>query len=97
MDMFINNCNLESEKVLNLKLFTRCEENPLDMLKSVVAGAVAMATKNNKTQTHEVTMATQQNEPLWIRRIFGSVQVRDETEEDRKRYCGDPCITLVFI
>ena len=74
-----------------MEIIIRCEKNPLDTLKSVMAGSVTMAMKRNKTQFGTVAMATQQNETLCMRRITGDVRVRDESEEDKRRYCGDTC------
>ena len=50
-----------------------------------------MAIKRNETQFGSVAMATLQNETLCMRRITGDVRVRDESEEDQKRYCVDTC------
>ncbi|XP_063688562.1 uncharacterized protein LOC134821747 [Bolinopsis microptera] len=61
--------------------FIRCVDNPLDTLKSLVAGAIGMATWENEPV----------NKTVWSHgtELIGDVRVRNGTEEDR--FCGDQC------
>ena len=61
----------------------RCVDNPLDTLKSLVAGAVGMATWENEPV----------NKTVWSQgtELRGDVRVRNGTEEDMTKFCVDQC------